>query len=247
MNKIDTHLDLTADTPGFWDNFWTNNDGAGAGSKDPDSDSPKLQDYHRILWSRKLPNGDVMDLKKGYGSYYLTWSNFRFGSDSITASFRYKRYRWMLEKVAEELEDYKGFVENYLRKLYTIGGEIIFPKRMWGMNQSRGCNRYICDRRDLTLECIRRWYIGEQSPLYDVIEKDKDFFDLFVDFKGYIDYFLLQDCVSSDYSKVMIWGENTEFRKDPFPETVDDYLNWIQHELEFVELRNQRIERLVEQ
>jgi len=34
------------------------------------------------------------------------------------------------------------------------------------------------------------------------VKNDKEFFELFVDFKGYIDYFYLQDCVSYDYSKV---------------------------------------------
>ena len=244
MSSIDTHFDFTEDTPGFWDHFWESDNGLGSGGADPDSDSPTLQEYHRILWSRDLPNGEVMDLKKGHGSNYLTWNNFRFGSDSITASFRYKRYWWMLDKVAERVSDYKSFVESYLRKLYMIGGSIIFPKRIWGMNQSRGCNRYICDRWDLTLECIRRWYIGEQSPLYDVIEKDKDFFNLFIDFRGYVDFFFLQDCVNDSYSKVIMWEGNGEFIKDPLPKTVDDYLTWIQNELEFVELRNQRIERL---
>lgn len=34
MNDIDTNFDFTTDTPKFWDNFWNNNDGFGAGSND---------------------------------------------------------------------------------------------------------------------------------------------------------------------------------------------------------------------
>ena len=245
MGNIDVNFDFTTDTPGFWNDFWNNTYGLGAGSSDPDSDSPTLQEYHRILWSRELPNGEIMNLKKGYGSHYLTWRDYRFGSDSITASFRYKRYKWMLDQVAESVPDYRAFVEDYLHILYTIGGTIIFPKRMWGMNQSRGCNRYICDRWDLTLECIRRWYIGENSPLFDIIEKDKNFFNLFIDFRGYVDFFFLQDCVRDDYSKVIMWEGNGEFKENPLPKTVDDYMKWIRRQIDFVELRNQRISVIV--
>lgn len=113
---------------------------------------------------------------------------------------------------------------------------------MGGINQSRGCNQFIKDRWDLTLECIRRFYINEESPLSDILLQDKDFFDLFVDFKGYVDYFYLQDCVSSDYSKVVFWLGNGEFNPFPLPKTVDEYMKWIGRELEFVKMRNDRIE-----
>ncbi len=35
---------------------------------------------------------------------------------------------------------------------------------------------------------------GEPSPLDKALEKDKGFFNMFRDFKGYVDFFLLQDC-----------------------------------------------------
>lgn len=238
---IDTTFDFTSDTHGYWDHFWKNKDGLGAGNADPDSASPSLREYHRILWSKELPNGEIMELLSGAPSDYLTWRDFRFGSDSILVSFRYYGYRHMLEKVSEAVEDYKSFVEDYLHKMYTIGGTIIFPKRMWGMNQSRGCNPLIRDRWDLTLECIRRYYANEDSPLHEVIQKDKSFFDLFIDFKGYVDFFFLQDCVTRDYSKVIFWEGDGSFRKNPLPQTVQDYLAWIDAELDFVRKRNDRI------
>lgn len=55
----------------------------------------------------------------------------------------------------------------------------------------------ISDRWDLTLECIRRYYNGEDSPLYNVFLNDKAFFDLFVDFKGYVDFFPASGCCIS--------------------------------------------------
>ncbi len=239
--EIEVSFDFTTDTPNYWDGFWDRNGGLGAGGNDPDSCSPTLQKYQQRLWSKPLPSGEIMELSIGRGASYLTWKDFRFGSDSITASFRYKKYRDMLQQVESVVPNYKRFMEDYLHKAYTIGGEIIFPKRMGGINQSRGCNSLIMDRWDLTLECIRRYYKGEESPLFEVLKKDKDFFDLFVDFKGYVDFFFLQDCVSSDYQSVNLWLGEDAFNESPLPTTVEDYLRWIKKTLEFVEKRNQRI------
>ncbi|HJK73666.1 MAG TPA: hypothetical protein O0X34_01565, partial [Methanocorpusculum sp.] len=165
--EIDIHFDFTTDTRGYWENFWDNNNGLGASKRDPDTYSKTLQKYHQFLWSKKLPNGEQMELTIGSGPHYLTWKNFRFGSDSITASFRYNRYQTMINKIRDSMTDYQSFMENYLRKSYTIGGATIFPKRHGGINQSRGCNPFIKDRWDLTLECIRRYYRNEPSPLYN--------------------------------------------------------------------------------
>ena len=241
MDKIDVLFDFTTDTPNYWQGFWDRNNGLGAGGTDPDALSKTLQKYHQILWSKKLPNGECMDLSMGTASRYLTWKDFRFGSDSITASFRYNKYRAMIEQIKQVRSDYKSYIENYIHRSYTIGGAIIFPKRMGGINQSRGCNPFIKDRWDLSLECIRRYYLGEESPLSDVLQKDKDFFALFVDFKGYVDFFYLQDCVSSDYSKVKMWLDEPAFTYSPLPQTVGSYFSWIESNLDFVEKRNQRI------
>lgn len=186
-----------------------------------------------------------MDLKIGNSYNYLTWQNYRFGSDSITASFRYKNYKYMIEKIANFLPNYHEFVENYINKCYTIGGSIIFPKLQGGINQRRGCSRSICDRWDLTLECIRSFYLGKTSPLYDVLESNKDFFSLFVDFKGYVDFFFLQDCVTNDYQNVKFWLGNGEFELNPLPKTIQEYLLWIENELDFVEKRNKRIQKIL--
>ena len=238
--NINVNFDFTTDTPKFWDEFWDDEVLGGFGN-DPDSMSKTLQLYHKILWSRQLPNGEIMNLKIGRGSNYLTWKSFRFGSDSILASFRYSRYRNQLEKVSNNVSNYREFIENFLHKSYTIGGTIIFPKEN-SLNGARGMNPFIKDRWDLTLECIRRYYQNEESPLFETLKKNKEFFDLFVDFKGYIEYFFLQDCVSDDFEKVNIWLGDGTFVKNPLPNTVEDYLLWIDKQMEFLEKRNNRIE-----
>ena len=107
-----------------------------------------------------------MELTDGKSRYYLKWKDFYFGSDSILVSFRHRDKNALLDEVKEKVSDYKSFVEKYVRDFYTIGGMIIFPQRGFSLNCARGCHQRIRDRWDLTLECIRRYYQGEESPLY---------------------------------------------------------------------------------
>lgn len=243
---IDIQFDFTSDTPGYWDHFWEKNNGLGAGNNDPDIKSKTLQAYHQFLWSKLLPNGEKMDLSIGSGLNYLIWKNFRFGSDSITTSFRYVRYQNMIKKIQNSIFHFQTFMENYIRKSYTIGGTIIFPKRHGGINQSRGCNPSIKDRWDLTLECIRKYYLDEPSPLYTTLKEEKAFFDLFIDFQGYVDFFYLQDCVSPDYSSVIFWLGDGNFSLNPLPQSVEEYLDWIDCNLKFVKQRNARILKAIQ-
>jgi hypothetical protein len=74
-----------------------------------------------------------------------------------------------------------------------------------------------------------------------VIESDKEFFDLFVDFKGYVDFFLLQDCVDENY-KVKFALETPRFVSMPMPKTLDEYRLWIDSQIDFVTKRGRRIE-----
>jgi len=240
---IDINFDFTTDSPGYWDNYWEKNGGLGYGGSDPDNASPTLQKYHKLLWSKPLPNGEVMELKTGSGPYYLTWKDFRFGSDSIIVSFRYRQYQYMIDQVKQRVPDYKQYYEELLRRAYTIGGTIIFPKHVSSMNQNKGTNKLISDRWDLTLECIRRYYRGEESPLYNTIQRDHAFYELFVDFKGYVDFFFLQDAVTDDYSETKNWCGDFSFIESGLPKTVEEYFVFIENELDFLDKRNARIKK----
>ena len=244
MTLIDVSRNMADSTPDFWTNYWSNP--MGKSKKDPDTECLLLQEYHCKLWSKQLPNGIFFDLKKGYGRNYLTWNDFRFGSDSIIVSFRYEKNKDMMNEVMVAIPDYKAFIENYVKISYTIGGFIIFPKYKGGINQTRGCNYQIRDRFDLTLECIRRYYIGEKSPLSTVLEQNKEFFELFIDFKGYIDFFFLQDLVTDDYQKIDFWIGTGDMTQSPFPQNIDEYFSLIERELLFVKKRNERIKQYVE-
>lgn len=239
-NPSDVWFDFTSDTPGFWDGFWERKDGLGYCGSDPDTRSPMLRRFHRLLWSRELPNGQRMELSDDPGGY-LQWNGMRFGSDNIAASFRYERCRPLIEEVASSMGDYHSFIEDFEHRAYTIGGAMIFPRHRNSINQIKGTNKRISDRWDLTLECIRRYYEGEESPISWCLAQDKDFFDLFTDFRGFVDFFFLQDCVSSDYSEVDLWLDTELFETYPFPHDADEYISWIRRNLEFVERRNERI------
>ena len=182
-----------------------------------------------------------MDLEGGKRIYYLKWNGMDFSSDTIIVSFRYKKYRHMMDLVRAKVGNFENYFEKLIRRSYTIGGTIIFPAHVNSMNQSKGRNGVISDRWDLTLECIRRYYASEESPLSKTIESDKGFFDLFVDFKGYVDFFFLQDCVDPDYSKVDIWVGDTSFTGSGLPKTIDDYFTFIEKEFTFLDKRNARI------
>ena len=234
-------FDFTTDSPHYWDHFWETDGGLGVGGSDPDSASKTLQRYHQILWSRTLPCGKQMNLKRGSGPYYLTWEDFRFASDTIIVDFRYWRYRDILAQVKQRVPDYRAFVEDYVHHGYTIGGTIIFPKHPGSINQAKGTNARISDRWDLTLECIRRHYAGEESPLSKAMDSDREFFDLFLDFRDYVDYFFLQDCVTEDYSRVRYWIGDGAFNKNALPQTVDEYLLWLERQRDFLDRRNDRI------
>lgn len=221
LKDIDIFFDVQTDSAG----------------KDPDSASKTLKSYHQLLWSKPLPNGDVMklDIEKNT----LKWKDTWFGCDSITASFLHYRFP-LKEYVEQNLENFADFKKDYWHRTYTIGGSIIFPMLRWSMNQARGCSVKICDRWDLTLECIRRYYNGESTPLDKALDRSSSFFHLFVDFKGYVDFFLLQDCVDENYN-VKFWLDTPRFESMPMPKSLDEYKYWIRTQLDFVTKRGQRI------
>ena len=91
------------------------------------------------------------------------------------------------------------------------------------------------------MECIRRHYLDEPSPLSDTLARYADFFGLFGDFAGYVDFFLLQDLVNEVTSTVKFFTPFEDFTASPLPGTLDAYLGYRQLAIEFIESRNRRI------
>lgn len=208
---------------------------------DPDTDSQKLYNAHKILWNKVLPSGKMLDINiinDQYGRLLLKNNLYmNFSSDRMCPHFDGK-YNGLFNGWlnSEEIE----LLKNRVR---TIGGHIVFPahkKDGFTINQARGVNRKIGDRFDLTLECIRRFYINEKSPLYNALNRYKDFFDLFVDFNGYVDFFLLQDFINT-HNKIDFVLPFDDFIRSPLPQNSYEYRQYKDKTIEVIEKRNGRI------
>jgi len=219
-------------------NFYSDSNGG-----DPDSSSPTLRKYHKILWSKPLPNGKFFELCDDKNGAYLYHKSklgeFFLGSDAITHSYKYhKRKKGITEQVPNEVNELFDVGS-------TIGAYIIFPNnRINGkhtINQSRGVNLFIDDRFDLTLECIRRFYSAEKSPLYVTLLRYTNFYDLFDDFTGYINFFLLNDLVDDNYN-IKFYLPFDGFSTRPTFKDVDQYLLYKKRVIDFVQARNTRID-----
>nr|WP_243762986.1 hypothetical protein [Allobranchiibius sp. CTAmp26] len=101
----------------------------------------------------------------------------------------------------------------------------------------------IGDRMDLTLECIRRHYLGQPSPLAQVLGRYGDFFAAFRDFRGYVDFWLLQDMVNDDYF-VSFFTPFEDFTTPAIPQDLSTYVEYRRLSIAFLEARSARIDAL---
>ncbi len=107
-----------------------------------------------------------------------------------------------------------------------------------------GPTRRIADRFDLTLECIRRHYLGEESPLAPTLSRYAAFFALFGDFRGYVTFFLLDDLVADDGSVKFFLPFDDDFPPEAWPKDVGAYAEYRRRSIEFIEARNNQIAQL---
>lgn len=219
-----------------------------AGGKDPDSYSPTLRGHHKLLWSKPLPNGAMFDLDDATPGEYLhhesVLGEFWLASDSVIPTFQgYLTMASVLDQIPQtEIEEFETIG-------YTIGGMMVFPSdrvaNKQTINGARGFNPRIRDRMDLTLECIRRHYACDDPqayPLGDVLARYADFFALFEDFRGYVQFFLLDDLVTDDYRSVRFFMPFDDFTTPALPRSVAAYREYRDRSVEFVQARNRRIE-----
>jgi len=217
-----------------------------AGGGDPDRTSPTLRRYHQLLWSKPLPDGTAFSLDTTTPYSYLHHASavgeFFMSSDSIVHSYR-GAYLNRLGAVMKQVPpEHAAQVHD---KGSTIGGYLLFPgdvrDRRPTINGARGMHPKICDRIDLTLECIRRHYAREESPLAGALRRYQDYFALFGDFRHYVEFFLLEDLVDETYVEVRWHLPFDGFRSSPLPQTPDEYETYRQASLHFVRGRNVRI------
>lgn len=186
----------------------------------------------------------MFELDDAYPNAYLyhqsSLGEFFLASDSVIPTFtREARISHVLSQIPFEVQ------KEFLRISYTIGGMMVFPGNRVGgkmtINGSRGFHPRIKDRFDLTVECIRRHYGDEKSPLTDTLVRYEDFFSLFGDFQGYVEFFLLQDLVIADCSAVRFFTPFQNFTTPPLPETVEEYEAYCRLAIAFIQSRGERI------
>jgi len=217
--------------------------------KDADTWSPTLRNYHQVLWSKVLPNGKIFDLtssqKPPYYHYHSSdLGDFCLSSDAIIHTYS----KWRRKSMVTIIETFpKAEIDAFYNLSNTIGSYILFPANkiegIQTINQARGMMTYkIGDRFDLTLECIRRSYLGIENPLSAHINGYSNFFKLFENFQGYVNFFLLDDLIDMDTGKIRFWLPFTEFgERDAVPTSTEEYREYMKNASEFAKARNIRI------
>ena len=225
---IDTTLDIRKDS----------------GGRDPDAYSATLRRYHRQLWSKPLPDGGPFDLDDTTPGNYLHHGSqrgeFSLTSDSVTPTFT--TYLAM-QPIVTQLPEAEN--EAFRTIGYTIGAMLLFPgnkiDNKLTINGAKGLHPRIRDRLDLTLECIRRHYRSEASPLAEPLQRYHDFFSLFGTFRGYVEFFLLQDLVTDSAGQVNFSIPFDNFTTPALPRDIETYKEYRRLTIEFVTARNGRI------
>lgn len=215
---------------------------------DADSWSGLLRAAHQRLWSKPLPGGEPLELAHDLTVLKPNRVSLRLSSDTIASTHNsYRRHGvdtlWHQLSPTDQMRYDRGF--------YTVGGFIVFPVHSQSLNQRRGTSGRICDRFDLSLECIRLYYEGvttaDRNPLGDVLLVDAAFFDLFGQgpegFAAYVDFFYLGALVHDGGVRWLDGADSGEraFTYSPLPKTIDAYIRYLEALLAFVNSRNEAI------
>lgn len=230
--EFDPRFDFRSDTP--------------AGG-DPDALSPTLRRYHQQLWSKPLPTGEEFTLVDtepgGYLFHRSDLGEHWMTSDAVVHTYRHWT-RFGLPDIVSQFAEAE--LDDFDRLTYSMGGMMLFPswtgERHWSVNQARGMLTKIADRMDLTLECIRRHYLGLESPMSDTLAHYTQFFAMFDGFDEYVRFFLLDDLLTDDRSQVRFFLPFDDFvRPTATPADAAEYASYKARAVDFINSRNARI------
>jgi hypothetical protein len=233
--------------------------------KDPDSFSKALNQHHQVMWSKPLPSGKVFNLEKEIGAggklllvHRSEIGEFCLSSDALVHPLFFSRNR---DKVNfDETVSYRNRfpwpeiqarIPEVVREFWAMDLGIacytIFPAKQVNrkntINQKRGFSGKICDRFDLTLECIRRFYENrnQDHPLAGELSRYASFFDLFGSFEGYVRFFHFQGLLNESGGGINFWLPFDDFQRSPLPQSVEEYITYKEAVCSFVLDRRRRI------
>ena len=232
------------------------------GKKDPDAHSARMRTYHQGLWSgRRLPGQSGRQLSLTPLDTGLVDSSLApfFGlEEGLYLKSDRTLPTWSAWNNTAQLREDPA-LNRRIQAAYPVfdnmGGTVLWPGRKiaggQSLNQARGFSQKwrIADRLDLTVECIRLAYNGrcgsDVNPLGPALTRYWPFFELFGDFQGYIDFWLLNDLLVEGKEQVRFFLEGTnpyDFTSDrPFPTTVAEYGRYLDNAQDFVLKRNERM------
>ena len=93
--------------------------------------APTLQGYHKILWSKPLPNGKKFELTENSKIPRRLYHNSELGefvlsSDSIGHTYRSVKIK-SIKKIVDQIDDEK--IKSFWSVCRSIGGYILFPAK----------------------------------------------------------------------------------------------------------------------
>jgi hypothetical protein len=213
----------------------------GGEKPDIDRDSTTLRKYHKLLWSKKLPNGEdpILSETDNNGLKIKTDTcDIILSSDTMINTYT---GNWDKNFDLRYLKTI-GEIDEFIKITHKIGNFIMYPRTKDSFNQNRGTNPKIYDRFDLSLECIRRYYHNEDSPLREIIQKYNQFFQLFKNFKNYCEFYFLEDLTINNYEEISYFLPFNNFEEMPLPKNADEYRLYMNKATEFINKRNKRIQ-----
>lgn len=224
--------------------------------EDPSVASPTLRAYHLLLWDKPLPSGRRFALRDesecgGYLVHESVLDRFSLASDTCVPRWK----TWSHSGLAHLVEPTPP---RYERVAHQMGAMLLMPRNGPGefrgssVSQDRATSGYIADRIDLTLECIRLHYLqgsrpggASDNPLSSTLARWADFFELFEDFAGFVDFFLLDDLLAADGATIDFFLPFDGFTWWPLPRDAQEYAAYMGRTVSFVEARNGRMEAWV--
>lgn len=245
---------------------------------DPDDDNSDLYKdlASALLKNNTLPNSkfefqstfeskdidvkfDILDKtsKKTVKTFYLTTDYIGASKNKAQYAVGENRYE-SIDKSRLSLDEIVAF----LKETRKIGGHIFLPtliqlpendkcekRDVRTLNQAKGMS--LNDRFDLYLLDLNNYYnSGETSKsMQPVFDYFSSWFDLFTDFKGYVNFFKLNDFVSDDYTQVINLLTGEYFDKGTkvtqginlLPKDHDGYLAYAQNTVKIIKKRTDLI------